>query len=401
MFGVTDMRWQKTTDLLMISIVLMIILATACLATTRDELLARGRQAVDGFDLTGDYAMGIYARGGRNIGMMKLFVERPDAEDEGSDLADLVAGQAAYRIVSQRVMELQGYKFAGESEHFVDENLALCGFRTKDKFPDRERRWFAYQTGDRWVATRAVDEEVVTFELPAEAPNYLAKPVAWLLSRRLDLSHPDTFVLRGINLPSARETGMGLEYRDITVTIPPPIMFRFRGRTGPVRLVRYEFAGDETMVMAVTPQNRVLTVYSLKMPEIMMIAGTPEQITEDLYPPEDVAVLERVIKFCLVLSGHKPIELLDQIVDWEAVRLEMARTVPNADKLSHEEFALIMREALRQHTTDLSAETIELLGLFLEPLVQDDVATVSFPDRDGIFMLRKRNGEWIITHFPH
>jgi hypothetical protein len=363
-------------------------------------------ESLQGLDKTllGAYRFGLYLRGSKNMGSSSFVVARA-SEESG----------AVYEVTATIAMAFGPVKNIGDYVLLLNEKLGIVS----KVFNKREQKGDQVETkvgtirsdGDRWIREQVVklgsDEKGTESEasLTYGGLNYWDLACVFLVARKLDRSVAGAWNLEGVTWPDGAETGkvsrIAFSVTGATTTID------HRGRQVEVRTVQVVREGKDTTLMQLQADGTVLTLGPVG-PPILFVAGTEEEAKADIGDTGQAAGAgaetpkEAVMTYFRALAKTEPIERLDDVLDWDAIREEMAAEKPEAGALTSKIIADMIKEQLASRPAAFPPETLEVLEAGLVVEAEGDAATVGVATKPDKFKLVKgADGRWRITHFPH
>ncbi len=397
-----------------------------------EDAKARASQLLEGLSgcdesLLGTRHYGFYFGGFKNVGHCTFTVERAP---EGSG--------AVYKTTTTVSISFGPNRNDAHEEILLDEKLALVRGTYHEVEQEGDERVVTdkkiTREGGEWVGEVTVDGQATVHRLPVRGPNHWDLAAALLLVRKLDLSAPGAYQLEGVHFPSEVEAadeegavepeddfgageGEGAEAEEaaaepegpahklIVVTVATPQQVTHRGQQVEATEVKIEREGQETTTFTVDADRQVLA-FGPTGPPIRLIAGTAEEARRDLPAPTTSAVaqgpLAAVTTYLRAIAKLEPVEALDGVLDWGAIKEEMGAENPAMRNLSDAMFGAVMKEQFQSQPAALTQEQLDLIVPLLKAEVQGDTATVRTPGVEhDAFRLRKVGDGWKIVHFPH
>jgi len=373
----------------------------------------RGKALVAGLErdptLLGAQHFGIVLGERKSIGTGTFVVEEAP---EGSG--------AAYRVTSTLKMAVGPASFLLNAESLLDAQLALISSTSREEDTEGdavEKTVKAMRrTPQGWVLERTVnDGETERRELPAAEPNHGDLPSMLLLSRVLDTSAEREYVLRGIHWDDGEEPVDGgpaqapePSWQDVVIRSTPPAPLSYRGAERQAARVVIEREGEEPTTFAVTPERELLAWWTGDRPIRLIKAASAEEAKQDLPGPaggEDAAAAgpkQAVVRYFEVAAKVRPVDALDEVMDWKAVKEDLAKEDPSLNDVTPDLFGQLMKQQLSGSDAQITQEQVEMVAAMLQVKVDGERATVAVPGQDeDPFRLERRDGRWRILHFPH
>lgn len=371
-----------------------------------DDARTRGQEfiaSVDGANeaLFGTLRFGIYFNGQVNIGTIV------------ADVAESAEAGAAYRIKTKLQVAMGPRKQTVSDESHLDATGGMVSTRSTEveTIGETESETIKHVSlvDGKWTEVRDEDGEETTTEIESKGTWHSHIPSMVLLGHILpDVEETTVLELDALNFMEGRES---FGYKPMTVEIQPFADYEHRGETVKAKGIFFDHPDDgEDTRMMVDTEGKVLAIWPDVAP-IRMIAGTEEEILEDIAPPaaegegETSAAgspTEAVMTYLRVLGKISPVTELDGVMDWEAIREEMMADSPEVEALSAEMIGQLLKSQFEKAPPAFGEEELNLVGAMLGSEVDGETAKVSIPGQeDDPFLLRLVEGKWIITHFPH
>ena len=121
-----------------------------------------------------------------------------------------------------------------------------------------------------------------------------------------------------------------------------------------------------------------------ELPKVEGVADTP---------------LAAVTVYLDVLTRNQPVEKLDAVMDWTAIKDDLGD--PDIAALPAASVAELLKSRTRQ-SPPVDAEEVAALIPMLQVTEEGDTARITMPQQtDDGFTLKRVDGKWWIVHFPH
>lgn len=350
------------------------------------QVLLEGLKGVDDA-LLGEERWGIHL-GAKNVGRIVLQVER--ATGEG----------VAYVTSMFMLSSFTAEPATQHDETLLDERLGRVRGRSverrgaqvvKDESVRRE--------GAEWVHERA-EPAAPARRAPFTVADHGPLASMLLLARSLRDAPAGAYTLSRMDWATQPRA------RPLVVRVPAGTTEReHRGAKVAVRDVAIDVEGDDSVVFSVTPEGRVLAI-TIKDGPISMLAGTAAEVEADLPAaalPKVAGVadtpLAAVTVYLDVLTHRVPVDELDAVMDWTAIKDDLGD--PDIAALPAASVAELLKSRTRQ-SPPVDPEEVAALIPVLQVTEEGDTARITMPQQteDG-FTLKRVDGKWWIIHFPH
>ncbi|MHC4779274.1 MAG: SH3 domain-containing protein, partial [Planctomycetota bacterium] len=261
-----------------------------------------------------------------------------------------------------------------------------------------------------WVSTKFTKEEQKTgkgvYTLKSEQKNYYEMVCGWVLAKKIELDGKYAFY--GIKWPEIsgeQEEEKTLDdsaVKTLEFEVPELSDYEFRGKTVKAHQIVTARQDDDDFTIAVTPDNKVLAFWPTDAP-IAFIMGTEEESKNDIQ--KEAAAGADDVKACLkvyfdVLAKEADAEALDDVMDWESIRVEMSAIDPSYADITAEEAGKKIKEQFARVPKALTAEQVSMLLDMIEVTIDGEEAQAPLPGRDDDpFLFKKIDGKWKIVHF--
>ena len=311
------------------------LLPAAAHADEAEAERARGRALVAGLSgvdpaLLGTYHFA-YDQQGKNVGFKEVTVERAP---EGSG--------AAYKVTIRVEGGLEGVGSEKvDEEALLDERLALVSYgqRLEREFAmmgetvSIRRELRVQRRSGEWVAEQVEKgKQKQTARLKTEAPEYGYEASWLLLARKLDLVAGGKLRLPTIYFAFDEDEESSVE--DVTIGVGPARPFMLGGREVTAHLIEVE--ADLRNKVLVTPEHALVAhwVGPERTQDRYVAVASAEEARKDLEAedtsPEAQEARRVALAWFEVMAGERPVEALDDVVDWTALRDQEAERRPAA-----------------------------------------------------------------------
>lgn len=337
----------------------------------------------------GERRCGLYLND-RYVGATVLRVERADE-----------ASGATYRVTLEMRMELGDFRQQGTQVVLLDDRFAIVERRDEESGSQRtrERRW----TREGGVWTREVTEggKTTRTTFASERPDYGEEAFVQLLLEAAGGPRPGSYRLPTVVWP--KDEGPARD-GEIEVTIEQGGAYEHRGQSIPSSCtMRVVDADGEKSLCVIDPAGRLLSMRpeGEGAPPLRMTAGTAEQLEVDARPPaapDASSPVAAVQVFFEVLAKKRPVDGLDEVIDWAAVREDLVKKNEEVAAMTVEQVAAIFKERFAEQDGP-TPEQVSMLMQLLEVKLEGDDARVAMPGQESDpMLLRRREGRWWIVH---
>ena len=116
----------------------------------------------------------------------------------------------------------------------------------------------------------------------------------------------------------------------------------------------------------------------------------------------DRDVARAVRTYFRVMAKAEDPDALDEVMDWEGLRIRLIEKNPNFELVTAEAVGKIFKDKFRAQQSKTRPEDAELIVKLLEISVEgnDATAIIAPTERDNPFLLVKKDGRWRIVRFP-
>lgn len=364
-----------------------------------DEAEEAGQRLLEGLDkgydarLEGSTTLGIYMAG-KSLGTIQTSVERAP---EGSG--------AVYLQKMEMKLAVGPSKVHNQGEALLDARLALVSSTQTEREEQggqvKEVKKVTRREGDGFVREQTTGAETVTFRAPGGSEDHDESLIVLL---RLAGNQPGKYAFRGLEWPKA--AGAEPAWQALTLDVAAAAETEHRGAKLQAHQIKALKGDDEEMQLVVTVEGKLLAMLPGGRP-IKMIAGTPEECAQDLPRPDKPAaagvsdVMEAVEIYFRVLSGERPMDEIDRVMDWKAIQDQAAQDNPDVNTVTPEQFGELTKAEIKQHVPAIQPEQVGLVMQLLQSKVEGDEAEVQLPGKEEKFRLRKQaDGTWRIYVIP-
>ncbi|MCZ6573525.1 MAG: hypothetical protein ACE10D_03995 [Planctomycetota bacterium] len=378
---------------------LLLIASGICLAQDDvEEARARASGLLDrleGYDeaVEGVFHYGIYLRGKINLGSMKVVVERAPP-----------GNGAVYKVTSSAKMVVGAESVAVEEQALLDGALALRSLvqtetTTKGEAQVRQETKVE-RTEDGWVRVHSDGrgEPRGVRAKGGDIRNYPDVINLMLLVRRLDL-RKTSYVVQALEWPA--KPGASPAVTDVRIDMSAPAPYWHRGEKVGAFTARVKRSGRDRQTFVLDFDGYLLAFWQEGLP-VVMVAGTEKQCGLDIEKnngggaetPE-----EAVVVYIRVMARLVPVDALDRVMDWEALRSVAVKLRPQLARLTPGAFAQGAKRELLRNSRKGDEGAVERIRTDLEVVISPDrhEATVSLPGRPAPMKLRKSTRGWLIT----
>lgn len=388
---------------------LLLALALPAAADEKAAERERGKALVASFTGVDEALLGTFHFAhideGRNVGSQVIKVERAPAKSG-----------AVYRVEIKGKSEIE--EMGGEETTEVtllDAKLALVSHSgssvgTLSFGGEKQTRRLSVKVtreGKAWKQVTVQDgkERVVRFE--TDSPDYGQPASRLLLCRKLKLGEAHRLRLPMLFFDLLPDDDEGSSIEDVQVVVPAAAPFAHRGQEVQAHQVTVEGLLKHTVV--VDPRGALLATWLGVGPRFgndrYVAAADADEAAKDTEArdesPEAAAALAAVVTWHEVLAGEKPVEALDGVSDWTALRDQAAERDPKLGELTPEAFAARSREKSAEMRKMLGKLAKDMLGMARKgrARVDGDEATVSLMGGEE-FRLRRADGAWRLVRLP-
>jgi hypothetical protein len=295
-------------------------------------------------------------------------------------------------------MAAGGFEMHGVDELLLDASFAVVSRHSESNGTQGEERKSLTLEGGQWV--RLVDEAEGSRRqtAPVDGPNYSEEMGLVLLLRAAGI-RPGTYQVPQIDWSGEGDTGTPAEAR---VEVSEEGDFEHNGEAVRGHEVRIHNPTGKIYGHLIDTEGQLLELWfeGEDAPPMRMVRGgaQTEGGSHAADSPEGAVEV-----FFRVISGERPVDALDEVIDWAAVHAEMAEQNAQVAALSVDQVAQIFKDQFAgrvesgQHPS--SAE-IDALALSISAEVDGDQARVGMPGKDDAFLLERQDGTWRIVHMP-
>jgi hypothetical protein len=292
-----------------------------------------------------------------------------------------------------------------EDEAHLDARFARVRGRSVEKRGEQVlKEETVRREGAEWVYEQPSDPAGKPKRGPAATGDHGSLASMILLARTLHAAPAGVYRLSRVDFKAA------LRARALVVTLGPGTTTRdHRGQKVEVREVRMDVEGDDSITFFVTADRRVVAI-TIQGAPITMVLGTADEVLADLPAvdapkPKGVAdtPLAAVKVYLDVLARVRKVEELDGVMDWAAIRDDLAREQddPTVAALPPDAMAELLKAQTREAPAVDPAEVEALVPLLVVKEEGDSAEVAMPPPAQGAFLLRRVDGVWWIVHFPH
>ncbi|MEZ6188131.1 MAG: hypothetical protein R3F62_24375 [Planctomycetota bacterium] len=365
---------------------LLCLLPVCLLAARGEEPEARAQALLAGLtevqrELCFDAAFGLYTKT-RRVGQVEVSV----------------GGTSSYDVL------LKSEVAVGGEPARTQESLELApdfGLRRKSlhrtRGPEVKEEETRTHVDGEWAFRAVAQGAERAARLASDAAHHDELPCLLLLARVLDLSQAQTYALR-----SVRWQGEGLEVVPLTLRVEPGVEYLHRGEARLGSKLHVSRAGVEALVLY-TSERDVLQV-EFSGTSLRLIQGTAREIARDLRDRTTVKARtpKQVVLGYLRATLTGDVDDLDELCDWEALRLQDATRWEWAAELSAEDYAAAVKTLLGEFAQqgELPAAALGLMALGLSQRIEGERATVRLRGAEGEFVLERRDDRWWIVRRP-
>jgi len=393
----------------------MALLALACILPagalgeedSREAGIEKAKAFVDtlkGYDegLEGTFWFGMYLNNQKSLGKVKLTVGR--APEESS---------ATYHFTMTMNMSFGETKNTLKGEALCDETLALISDSTEEDDGEKRETESVRKDGEHWVCVKTVkvgeDERKGTYRLKVDGELRAEGGAAWVFARRLPLDPPCSYIFKGIEWPTPSKPGEEEQdldssaYRDVKFTIAAIAPFKHRGKEVQANKILVQQEGEDDFYFYVDADHKILAWGPEGQP-VAFIAGTEEECGKDieaaLGSADQEGAKDAVMVVFKVLSKASDPDALDAVMDWEAVRQDLAKVDPTFEGVTADVAASLIKAQLKGEPAAFPEAQLPLIRIALEAEIEGDKATVKIKGHEGKpYVLKKVDGKWKVVEF--
>jgi hypothetical protein len=332
----------------------MALLALACLfpagalgeEDSREAGIEKAKAFVEtlkGYDegLEGTFWYGVYFNEQKSLGKVKLTVGRAP---EGSG--------AAYHFTKTMNMSFEEAKKTKKGEALYDETLALISDSSDEDNEKKRETESIKKDVDHWVCVKTVkvgeDERKGTYRLKVDGELRAEGNASWIFARRLPLDLPCSYIFKGVDWPEPSKPGEeerdldSSAYRDVLFTVASAAPYKHRGKEVQAHMILVQEEGEADSYFYVDADHKILA-WGREGKLVVFVAGTEEECGKDIEVPagsadqegakDVVMIVQKVL--CKALDP----DVLDAVMDWEAVRQDLAKLDPTFEGITADEAA--------------------------------------------------------------
>jgi hypothetical protein len=349
--------------------------------------------------LLGTTWMGIYVRGWRNVGTIRMDV-RKGAEG------------AAYEVAVTTRHTIRGQTGTRIEEMKLDPTFALLSRTQSEEQGGRKSSMTLLLQKDTWECTwtflnkEGKEEPPIRFEQKTADKDHGWDPALFLLCRKLDLKKPNDYLLRGTTWPipaekAGEEPKGSAGVRNVRLTVPARATYTHRGKVVPGFEIRLEKEGDRAAKILVDESGRLLRTGDFAG-EVSCIVGTEQEASSNLpagNEKEGAAGAKAALRlYFRVLAKSEDVDALDEVVDWAAYREEVAKEDAEMAGLDAKAYAEREKSVLLSREAVFTVEEAEEIAQFFKADIQGDTAAMSAEGLQWKPVLLKRiDGKWKIV----
>jgi hypothetical protein len=351
--------------------------------------------------LLGTSWIGMYARGWRLVGTMRMDVRK------GTD-------GAAYDVALETRMAGQGRPGSQLEELKLDPSFALL-YRKKTGEQDGRKNSMTLQLKkDLWECVwefqgGEADGKPVRFEQKATEKDHGWAPAQFLLLRKLDLKKPADYLFRGTTWPvpaeKAGEEPRGTAgYRNVRITVPARDKYTHRGAAVPGFTVRIEKEGDPALKVVVDESGRLLRIGDFRE-GVTFVAGTEQEASHSLpcgtEKPGEEGPRAALRLYFLVITKGEDVDTLDEVVDWPSAYEEAAKSDQRAAGIGAEAFALLIKADFMNAEAPFDSSQAEQIAGRFTVEIKGENATMSVAGLQWKpVQLKRIDGKWKLAALP-
>lgn len=334
---------------------------------------------------------------GQRIGFMHLRLQPAPKGKEGM--------KAAYLVTTQGLFAMGPVEMSITEEALLDEDFAVVAVRSEkngrmsDQEPSREESTLT-RTKDGWDRTAGETRS----HAPIDVPYYDVTPGLALLLERLPLTDKAKWTVPSLAWKE-KQKGEAARARTISLEVRAALFQHDGGEVDgfTVTLSKDDKPGED--VVHVDQSGRMLRLTTSDA-TIRLVATTEEAAKKDEPPPPIEASTPQypLSRYLEVLAGLAEPEVLDEIIDWDAVLIDISqklRREPPPPEAREEAVAQIKKELHGQARGELDADMIRLAVGMTIVSMEGDRATLSGPGGGTkVFVAEKRGDTWVLISLP-
>jgi hypothetical protein len=350
--------------------------------------------------LFGTYRFGVYLGHTKNVGNLTFVVDKAPE-----------TSKAIYYVKSSWKIAVANNDFAMEYVSFLGEDFSVISetidFLAKDKGKTITRKGEIKKKDGFWVFDVLANGDKKTYKAEDTGKNHMSFGSVFLLLRKMNLNLQGDYVFMGINCPDPEEDSEEDDalapWQNFTITVSAPCLNKHRNK----EVMSYKLTindcldGDFTIIMG--ENNQMLSLDS-EANSTSIIAGTDEEVAKDIadnQAPETKEIIKTVMVYILVIANEKKVEALDEVMDWKSIQQEVSKNDSSVAEMDLDEFSETMKSRFKKSQGALKKEQADLLESTMQIEIKNNKAIVFIPGSDSPFKLKKTEGKWKITSFPH
>ncbi|MGE0711487.1 MAG: hypothetical protein AB7T09_26160 [Planctomycetota bacterium] len=342
-----------------------------------------------GFDqrLGGKRHFGVYMNG-KSLGTVVIEVERAPA-DSGAVYRERVAMDLAFGPD----------KIHHETLALFDARLGLIRSEQLERETHgeqtKETKTVTRREGEGWLRERTADGETKTLKAEGGGDNHEESLMLMVLATG---TKPGRYAFRGVKWSKGGEAGV---WQPLTLEVAEAAEVEHRG----AKLKGFKVSGtkgaEEPMQMVISAEGKILRMHPPGAP-FEMVAGTAEEAKRDLGGGEatDKDVLAAIELYFRVLAADKPIDDLDKVLDWAAIKEWAAKKHPETANVSVEDFAKATKADIERRLPALPADKVPVVVSLCKVTVKGNEAEVLLPGNKKTLLRKNDAGRWLIYSLP-